>query len=783
MNSPASKGTGHHAAKPDPVETERRFQRLLTTLSFPASARQRLFSIAAFLDTSDHDAGWFQTYATEILQYIPEFVLKAEFSGTDPLLLHTLHGKLACISEALQSDILPDGFSEALLQLQLDAARQYVYVGELEKALALLGGFEASAWYASLQANEQLPLPGQLRYTLAQAEKSAPSIHLLLAELIQSIENSRRGDESVLVPVVERRIFDPDQSEAIGGLRRVSLNVLGSASEQRDQVHTDAAVYGVDEHSSYSVDLAAAAARKFAQQARPGLSGPFINAQVVIEGKHELHEGSSAGLAIAALVYSAILRFAYERVRLHMRPTAALTGVLDADGKVLAVDPEGIAAKVAAVFFSKTECLVVPKQQLQLAEEAVEMLQMKYPRRNPALIGVSHLREVFYDRRTAETVRISWPRHAVHRVWKRRRPITAVVLLALVVAVFRLGYGPLDKNPVGCEFSGEVVLIKNKSDQTIEEMHVGERTVNFFKSVLPGGPPIAFADVDGDGQNEIFLSQFSHEGLSSATTINARKIGKDSSIWSFSTSKTLDFPRSTDVSSPEFIAQRLIVDDCDNDGRLEVVVSAAHLAFPNLVYRLDASTGKELGHYLHLGHLAGMRVWDLDGDGIKEILLCGVNNAFKNACLVVLDPRDMNGVSPTTGDYIPTEYPPAKERAYVRIPRTVLGTLYERVAKYNLGRWIAVEPEKQSIRLLVTDVYSVTGPPNEQVSADFDLIMDFKFTPIGITSGDNFDALYDYHLKEKQLPDLGRNEYLQQFMKTLLYWDGEGWQARAATTP
>lgn len=777
---------------PNPIETERRFQNLLSRLAFPASPRQRLLSIVTFLESfcaggasasgGDRRVDQFESYVLELLQQVPALILETECAGIDPAILLAVYSRLFALQESLPPDVRPAGLDESLFRLRHLTALQFAFVGDLSTSVEVSGDSTGTQWMDKLSSSIDL-LP---RARLQRAHEKAQRADLATAEHLAGLLNAWPAysvkdarlparQESVLMPEVEQQLMEGQHARSFGSLRRVTLNVLASAHD-RDHLHTDVAVYGVDNGSSHHIEVVAEAARSLVRETNPARSSPFIKAQVTFDGKHELHRGDSSDLAIAALAYSAMLRFANERNQYRLLPTTAMTGALTADGQVLPVDPDGLARKVDAAFFSAAICMVVPRQQLASAEEIADGLRLKYPLRHLALIGVSHLREVFYDRRVADVIRVPLARHVVNKAWKWRRPIAAVILLTLGLAVFRLAYGPLDKNPVIYAFSGEMLLLKNKSNQQIEEIRVGERTVYATNEAGDMIQPVGFADIDGDGRNEVFWWQFPPDGPGNATTVNCKSIGEDTVRWSFVTSKTIHFLQSTDVSTPEFRAQRLIVEDLDGDGKQDVLVSALHNAFPCLVFKLDALSGGEISHYLHIGHLNDMRAWDLDGDGMKEVILCGANNAFKNACLVMLDPRNLSGVSPTTGDYVPAGYTPAREKAYMRIPRTVLGSLYEKVVKYNYASWIHVEPEKRTLRMHVTDVHGIGERPNERVSADFDLIMGFNLSPVDITSGDNFDALYDYHLREKQIPSVNRNEYLREYKKTMFYWDGRDWR-------
>ncbi len=76
-----------------------------------------------------------------------------------------------------------------------------------------------------------------------------------------------------------------------------------------------------------------------------------------------------------------------------------------------------------------------------------------------------------------------------------------------------------------------------------------------------------------------------------------------------------------------------------------LVVSSKHsVHYPDQVAVLDGR-GRVLGEHWHSGHLLAVETADLNGNGEEEIILAGVNNGYRQATLVVLDPRRVGGAS------------------------------------------------------------------------------------------------------------------------------------------
>ncbi|MEK7407994.1 MAG: hypothetical protein AAB225_23230, partial [Acidobacteriota bacterium] len=113
-----------------------------------------------------------------------------------------------------------------------------------------------------------------------------------------------------------------------------------------------------------------------------------------------------------------------------------------------------------------------------------------------------------------------------------------------------------------------------------------------------------------------------------------------------------------------------------------------HWGYPCQVAVLD-NHGRLRGEYWHSGHFDDLETADLDGDGVHEILLGGVNNGRQQAVLVVLDPRKVSGCSTQAeGDaHQLLDLPSGTEKAIVWFPRT---SLNRKLEQFNFAYEVAV---------------------------------------------------------------------------------------------
>ncbi|MBX2990101.1 MAG: hypothetical protein KF749_02925 [Bacteroidetes bacterium] len=703
-----------------------------------------------------------EPYLTELTEYLPNILSNADLTGCDPEDVLLVHNDIVVFRD----------YGIDINEMKLAAATLFAYAGELAKAMSVLQEGNLQPWVTEIQTNPSIPPLNRLRQAVERStdEKTTSALKKIEAIWVKAISGANR---SVVIPVVEHSLVRVHSEQGDSGLRRVSVEVLGESRNGKDQIYADVAVFGADTTSADIIAAPIAATRNLITEKYPEAAKHFVAGRLVFEDEHAMHEGLSANLGIAALTCCEILRSSMQREYYRIRPTVALTGAIDEKGYVQEVKSATLPEKVKAAFFSWIEFLVLPKLQLAAAEEALCSLTEKYPHRTLTLVGVTDLREVFFDRRLSDLVRVPIHKHAARRLWKWRFPIAAAAFLFLVVAFWRLWYGPLDKNPVGFEFKGGMLFIKNKQGQTVDEIWVGETIVKGSKDDdlrRPRTVFVGFADVDHNGVSEVIwvASVF-------PTRIDCKSIGTKTPLWSKVMEKTLHFPHNTDVKGKELVPNALIAGDFDNDGSYEVIISGRLSPFfPGIVMKLDAATGKELAHYVHIGHLVDILPWDLDGDGITEILLCGTNNALRSACVVVLDPRFMSGHSPLTAEYQVDGYDAGTERSYIRIPRTVVGEVFGLRNKYNWARRIFYE-DSSTFVLRLEDADIDGERQEDRLSPSLWAYFKTDLTVTGIGTGDDFDLVYEDLMEKGRIRRLDRGLYMSEYQKSIRYWDGETW--------
>jgi hypothetical protein len=732
LPSKADSGKRPRRSGHDPLTIEQAFATLRHLLPLCSGRRLRLLHITGFLEPLLDEGGdrFIEAYFPEVLPWLLANVLGADLTGTNPLFLRrvarVIDGCLASVHGSL------DDSSVDLMRTRLRSAIQ-------------------QAEECGMPSKRDVPWPG-------------PSA-------------------KIAIPLVERETLVRNAPVAFGTLGLLSFVVVKAGAPQADRLFVGHLRSGEDAAGIESDRiLQAAHALVRGIVGRNGISAVRVVASL---NRPELLEGDSMELGLAAGAACGIMRVVGFKEEYAVRPDVALTGCVDASGAVGPVDEEALAVKVEACLFSPVRILVVPKDQEEAAQSVLRRLTAAIGEGStpmaPGLmiVGVHTLEEVFQDRRLTASRHVPVYLRAVRAVWNRRRLVAVAIILVMAVAIARLVYGPLDKRPAQVSFEGVSMIVKNAEDQVIRRVEVGERTVIHAHQDLARYATLA--DVNDDGFKEVVYLVAPPGKADEAFVVRCWSAKGDRVLWSTPVTASTVFPLHPSGTGIRYYARQVIADDCDGDGVVDVWVSANSSSFANIILKLDGQSGAIRGTYLHPGHLSAIAVMDLHGDGMKEVLAVGVNNAFLSACLVVLDPRDPEGVGPVQGSYVPEGVPSAHHLCYLLIPRTMVGEAFQDRLRANYGWDIwPVQEGKVRVRLIIRDADYLEKSCFSETTAHFYMDLDSSMTPISLNMGNDYHVMANTLVRMGKIPFDPSNDlaYHRAYMGSVKYWDGKGWVLR-----
>jgi hypothetical protein len=442
----------------NPLDIEQQYQNLLFALSQPEVSWKRGMRIIDFLDGLGAHASRYESYVLDALDLLCPLLKAAEPIAQSPEELRRPLEVLGRIREALPEVVIDERLTGAQDSLRLALCNALMYVGDVRALIAVLDSRYATVappWLGQIPGEVRRDRRAMLHWIARRLSVADPFAFDCIKALLAQWKDPRADDaDTVRVPVVERG-FGSHPEGSQGVLRKVTLRVTGPGGPAGDRLETAIAVYGAETNGNSLVEAPIAAARQLLNATAPRLRHRTMAGVVTLDQHPALHEGDSAGLGIAALFYAAALRHGNQRLVYRIRSGVALTGVVHPDGTVLPVEPASLAPKTRAVFFSSIDTLVVPRAQLGLVETEVRLLQERYPNRTLDVIGVAHLREVFFDLRIIRQQVVSRSVYLLRGAWRRRSILAPFALgVALVVVLAKMFVGPIDRNPVAAVYAG-----------------------------------------------------------------------------------------------------------------------------------------------------------------------------------------------------------------------------------------------------------------------------------------------------------------------------------------
>lgn len=272
-------------------------------------------------------------------------------------------------------------------------------------------------------------------------------------------------------------------------------------------------------------------------------------------------------------------------------------------------------------------------------------------------------------------------------------------------------------------------------------------------------PWLKITDINNDGHKEILFAPCTQDqyGVEYFYCYDSR----GNELWRYPLGNTITY----DKVFQDFCTRGFDTEDLDNDGYPEIIlITNAATRFPTRICILN-HLGKSQGEYWNSGHLADFVAHDLNGDGIKELIVVGQNTEYKKGCVIVFDPFNMEGGSPQKEPYFSSrELKTGTEKFYLLLPRTEADLLK------------SVTESAAVIHLLGNDLFKIRL---DQSSIYF--YINHQFEPTNVVLGHRFEKLYLEYFREGKVDEIeDKQAYIQNLLNNALYWNGKGWVNKAS---
>jgi hypothetical protein len=372
------------------------------------------------------------------------------------------------------------------------------------------------------------------------------------------------------------------------------------------------------------------------------------------------------------------------------------------------------------------------------------------------------------DHRLAVSEKSRLPSRFVQSV--RRFPIrwaSAFVAVAAALVFLLPQFFPHDRNPSYARAKDEYLLVYNEQGEELWRKHIGkgydQGALPAWISAHPEEALTAF-DVDGDGKNEV-LAVF---GWTSLRMVNPPL---DNRILCFNADGTerwrYEVHRNISIGGVQYAddyrIQLMLLGDYNRDGNPEVVLGVTQNPwFPSAMIRLNAIDGSFVSEYWHPGSIPYFVHKDINGDGVEELFFAGQNNRLGRACLVVLDPRTIEGYAPAPKKYIPQGIPEGKEEYYLIFPPTDL----ER-------EWVDITNQVMRLTIKADGLLEVVVmEPLDRFRAEIYYYFDSSMKCVSVRGSDHFTAAHRQLEKEGKLKERLNDAYYERLRRGVSYWNG-----------
>jgi len=346
-----------------------------------------------------------------------------------------------------------------------------------------------------------------------------------------------------------------------------------------------------------------------------------------------------------------------------------------------------------------------------------------------------------------------------------------ILAFSLVVFFFVLKLLPSShsNNPYYARVENSVLNVYNEEGKLLWQKSVpgvpDATNRDLFDSNRGEKRYLNICDIDGSGKNVLLLSGEKSEGPYSTDSLYCFNF--DGSLrWVTGTQLYTNFKGFKDAQKSRWRIIEFMTVKPKLKAKPGLYVIASDVIFPfSKLMEIDSETGRVIQSFTNPGRLEKIISLDVNGDGNKEIVLGGINMAYRRACVVVIDPLYFQGAGPTKGDYFTDSSYEGTEMYYILFPLT------------DVGRILGLKGLNYTQHLFVDTTNFVTAKTVEAVGAPVGGSVFYQFGKDMVVRNvhfdDGFKKLRNELVNERKfaLPD--DSTYSVHLKSSVLYWDGK----------
>ncbi|GMU86886.1 MAG: hypothetical protein AMXMBFR48_21270 [Ignavibacteriales bacterium] len=511
------------------------------------------------------------------------------------------------------------------------------------------------------------------------------------------------------------------------------------------------------------------------EQMKKYVRSPFEYHEVIInfDRKMGFYEGSSLGISLALSFFEQLLQFYNPPYVIKIKEHCIFTGGLDSRCGVTSVGGENAMLKTRAVFFSGADTFVFPAADESAVKTAAGELKAMYEKRKVKLIPAEDFSDVLNRRDLVEVKK----RNILARGGKyiRKNWMAAAASLVLTALLSFLFVFDFDDNPALVTSDGTMLHFKNKNGKILKSVYFPVAADAFIDPDVIGNI-VRIMDVDNDHENEIIMlrlplpneSEYSNEN----TLVCYNK--KFEVLWEYTFKDSITAERET-ISINYTL--RLVDTLWLNNSCVIFCLADNRESFPGAVFAIWVKDGKRFEKTLWCsGHLDGVVLHDISGDGVRDIIGISPDNGLNSATFWALEVKEMDGYRPTRDDYILKYKDKSKFLFYFQFPKSDVDTLLNRRWMSIVGYAFDIDTLSKSVNVntaFYTDnvgtaetMRGMLGLKYYYLKNEFEIYVKNEFSLFR-------DSLVNAGILNSPLTDT--KEYRERFKKGILAYRDGGW--------
>jgi hypothetical protein len=763
------------------VKFARGFEQLKIRLESQPVGDLRLLMLVDYWPTLQRYTGLssYHNYFDEFIWLLLDHIYEKNLQDLlPPELTHILDVTLAL--QKNESTKNHEDIKNCIDTVATETARKFLFLGEIKTGLDCLARAEDNQLplLEIPEFDEQMEQEHVLKEVYSQLVSSGNKLAGSIERIIHEWQFVREA-----LSFEEANCLFVEKNEYNGQVRGRLRTLQGSAeylqkSAPSDEVTFENQIKSPDDPFVGVVYNALKAVRVlFEKTGFGGLGERHIKARFGITGSDRAFTGDSIGLTAALVAYTQLLQPEILRHERFIACDATFTGGVDAAGYLQPVNGDTLKAKIERAFVSPVRYLVLPRDNMDAAQEHLRELQAAYPHRKLMLVGAGSLAEVIENRNIIRAEKVCAGQYIVRKartfssLAKVQVPLLIILLYVLLCLIYPKAWIGFDRNP-------ELVELNENRDRVL----VLNRDSTLLWSAGVDCPPIGCIhsvtfDLDNDGNNEVIYLQSTYETMTcpESDLLTVRDAG-GKILFTRKCSILGEYPGDT-TTDLNYLAKRLNVFTTESG---PVIITTMVQSFPARSHiKIWSADGELLGWYIHAGHMICYNVKDVDNDGITEILAYGINNLAGGNGLFVLPLHGCYGVSPPYEDseYDLSGVKPGNQLHYILFPVSDLSLA--RNVPYDVGGRIVFLPGN-NIRM---DVNMETDFDKSPLWRSYYIDEHFHVWKVAVS--DVYWTTRQDLVKSGRLQYIDMDNFNLRELSRVKYWSGEGWisQSELASHP